>query len=248
MLKKTISRIDSISYVFPLYNEALRLGNLFKYLDKNINKQKYNQEVIFVNDGSDDESINLIKDYISKKKIGKNNFKLISYAKNKGKGFALKTGVMASKNKWILTLDVDLSVDFSQLDIWLKRKLILNENKTSYFGSRVMKGSNVRALFFRKLIGNFYRILESLIIGSELKDTQCGYKLYNKSYSKKIFSKLKTKGFAHDIEIIFLLQKEKINIKELPVKWVHKPGSKINIMIDSLKMIFEMLTIRSKFK
>ena len=220
--------------------------NLFKYLDKNITHK--NQEVIFVNDGSFDSSKTLIKNYIVKKnRENKYNFILITYNKNKGKGFALKKGVQRSKKEWILTLDVDLSAKFSELNSWLNKKYILKEKNFSFFGSRILSGANVDAIYIRKFLGNFFRIFENIIIGSNIKDTQCGFKLYHKSYAKKVFKSLKTSGFAHDVEIIFLLKKNKIKIKELPIKWVHKSGSKINIVIDSLKMFFDLLKIKSKF-
>ena len=118
---KKISNIKSISCVFPVFNEEKRLLFLFKYLKKNTKKNK-NLEVIFVNDGSIDNSKYLIKNFISSnRRKSKNVFKLLSYNNNKGKGYAIKKGVLISNREWILTLDSDLSVDFSQLDIWLKK-------------------------------------------------------------------------------------------------------------------------------
>lgn len=240
--KKKINSLNlgSITYIFPVYNEQDRLNNLFRYLDKNV---KNKQEVILVNDGSQDNSKNLIKNFIYKKK----NFKLISYEKNMGKGYALKKGVIKSKKDWILTLDVDLSANFSQINSWIRKKYISKDKKYSYFGSRTKEGAKIKALFLRQFLGNFFRIFENIIIGSNIKDTQCGFKLYHKSYARKVFKSLKTYGFAHDVEIIFLLKKNKIKIKELPINWVHKSGSKINIMIDSIKMLFDILKIKSKF-
>ncbi len=164
-----------------------------------------------------------------------------------GKGYALKKVVIKSKKDWILTLDVDLSANFSQINNWIKKKYISKDIKYSYFGSRIKDGAKIEALFLRKFLGNFFRIFENIIIGSNIKDTQCGFKLYHKSYAKKVFKSLKTYGFAHDVEIIFLLKKNKIKIKELPINWVHKSGSKINIVIDSIKMFFDILKIKSKF-
>ena len=164
-----------------------------------------------------------------------------------GKGYALKKGVLSSKKQWILTIDADLSVDFSQIETWIKKKFLISNKNIVYFGSRVIRGSNVKALFLRKFIGFFFRYFQNFIINSNIKDTQCGFKLYHTSYAKKVFNKLQTPGFAHDIELIYLLKRKNIKIVELPTKWIHKPGSKINIMLDSFKMIFEMLSIKFKF-
>ena len=242
----TVKQINSISYIFPVFNEESRLPFLFNYIKKRIKRFK-NAEIIFIDDGSKDNSKKLILDFIHSN-IKFNKFlKLISYKKNKGKGHALKKGVLASKREWILTLDTDLSVNFSQIDLWIKKKYLYKEKNYAYFGSRIIKGSEVKALFIRKFIGQFFRIFQNLIIRISLKDTQCGFKLYRNSYSKEIFSNLQTLGFAHDVELIYLLQRKNIKIIELPVRWTHKSGSKINIMLDSLKMVFEILKIKLKF-
>ena len=164
-----------------------------------------------------------------------------------GKGYALKKGILKSNKKWILTIDADLSVDFSQLEIWKKKNYLIETENIAYFGSRIIKGSKMKAILIRKFIGFFFRIFQNLLISSEIKDTQCGFKLYNASYVKGIFTKLKTFGFAHDVEIIHLLQNENIKILELPIIWIHKSGSKINIMLHSFTMFFEIIKIKFRF-
>ena len=80
-----------------------------------------------------------------------------------------------------------------------------------------------------------------------IKDTQCGFKLYHKNYSKKIFSNLKENGYSHDVEISILLKKNLVNIVELPIKWVHRDKSRLNIFYDGIKMIIKLLFIRFKY-
>ena len=141
--------IKSLSIIFPLYNEQHRLSKLFSEIKKQKNLKKKNTEFIFVNDGSNDESLKMISDFISKNK--KNiDIKLISYNKNQGKGFALKKGIFLAKKKWILTMDIDLSVKFNQLEIWENKKY-LNKNIDVYFGSRLLFNSKVDAKQYRKL-------------------------------------------------------------------------------------------------
>jgi glycosyltransferase involved in cell wall biosynthesis len=246
VLKK--KNFQSVTFVIPIFNEEKRLPFLFKNIKNNINKYN-NLEIIFVNDGSTDNSKYLIKNFINlNKKKNKNVFKFLSYKTNKGKGYALKKGVLFSCKKWILTLDADLSVDFSQLNNWFNRKYLFNDKNLAYFGSRLLKKSDMKAIRIRKLIGHIFRILEKLITKSTIRDTQCGFKLYHNFYAKEVFMKLKTKGFAHDIELVYLLRNKKINIIELPIKWVHKPYSKINLFLDSVIMIIEIFKIRSRFQ
>ena len=89
--------------------------------------------------------------------------------------------------------------------------------------------------------------LASLILNIEIKDTQCGYKLYKKSLAKNIFRKLRDYGFNHDLEIILILKKKRTKIKELPVKWKHKNNSRLNIFIDPIKMLIGIFLIKFRY-
>lgn len=241
--------IKSLSIIFPLYNEQHRLSKLFSEIKKQKNFKKKNTEFIFVNDGSNDKSLKMINDFISenKKKI---DIKLISYIKNRGKGFALKKGIFLAKKNWILTMDIDLSVKFSQLEIW-KNKKYFNKGTDVYFGSRLLLNSKVDAKQYRKITGNIFNIILSCIFSREklkIKDTQCGFKLYKSKIAKKMFLKCKENGYIYDVEILLLLLKHKIKLSELPVKWSHKSGSKVNVIIDSLIMLYHLFKLRFKFK
>ena len=240
--------IKTLSVILPLYNEEKRLKNLFIKINefKYLNKNKL--EFIFVDDGSNDNSYLLIKNFIkeNKKRI---DLKLVSYKNNKGKGFALKKGIAKAKHDWIITVDIDLSVKLEQIKIWQKKKLISQEFKV-YFGSRLLAESKVKAKRDRKFIGFIFNIILRKILNSNLlhiKDTQCGFKLYKRNIAKKIFKKLTENGYIHDVEILILLQKSNILVKEIPVEWRHKSGSKINLIIDSIIMLNNLLTLKKKY-
>ncbi len=240
--------IKTLSVILPLYNEEKRLKNLFIKINefKYLNKNKL--EFIFVDDGSNDNSYLLIKNFIkeNKKRI---DLKLVSYKNNKGKGFALKKGIAKAKHDWIITVDIDLSVKLEQIKIWQKKKLISQEFKV-YFGSRLLVESKVKAKRDRKFIGFIFNIILRKILNSNLlhiKDTQCGFKLYKRNIAKKIFKKLTENGYIHDVEILILLQKSNILVKEIPVEWRHKSGSKINLIIDSIIMLNNLLTLKKKY-
>tara|TARA_B100000900_G_scaffold266787_1_gene227762 strand:- start:1374 stop:2105 length:732 start_codon:yes stop_codon:yes gene_type:complete len=240
--------IETLSVILPLYNEERRLNNLFIKINKFKFLNKNRLEFIFVDDGSNDNSYFLIKNFIdeNKKRI---DIKLVSYKDNKGKGFALKKGIAKAKHDWIVTVDIDLSVKLEQIKIWQKKKLISQKTKV-YFGSRLLAGSKVKAKKDRKFIGFIFNIILRKILNSNLlniKDTQCGFKLYERNIAKKIFRKLTENGYIHDVEILILLQKSKILVKELAVEWQHKHGSKINLIIDSIIMLKNLLTLKKKY-
>ena len=241
--------IKSLSIIFPLYNESKRLKYCFKNIDIfNSNSLIKNLEYIFVDDGSTDNSYDLIVDFIKKrrKKKKKIKFKIVKFKKNKGKGAALISGIKNASKDWLLTIDTDISVSLLEINNWIKYKYLKTNNKI-YFGSRNLKNSIIKFEYHRKLIGFFLMLICKFFLNIKLYDTQCGFKLYKKNIGKKIFRKLNEKKFAHDIEIVILAEKKKIKIIELPVKWKHKDGSKINLIKDSFSIFWSICKMKKKF-
>ena len=240
--------IKSLSIILPLYNEEKRLITSFKRIVNFLkNKKIQYKEIIFVDDGSIDKSSDIILQFIknfNKKKFIK--FKLIKYKNNLGKGAALKKGVAEAQGDWILTSDIDFSVSLFELLKWQREKYINNKN-TVYFGSRAHKNSNVKSKLYRKIIGNFLRLLISFFLQIKIKDTQCGFKLYNKQIAKKIFGQMTSQRFEHDIEIVLILKNNRINIEELPVNWKHVAESKVNILFDSIKVLISVFLLKFKY-
>ena len=240
--------IKSLSIIFPVYNEELRLKSSFNHIKSFLKKKKkFKTEIIFSDDGSQDNSYNLIVQFIKSFKSNKKiKIKVVKLKKNLGKGGALKMGVKSAKSSWILTSDIDMSVSLFQLTNWLDQKLI-NKKNFVYFGSRKHEKSIVKKKIFRNILGNIMGFLISTLLNIKIKDTQCGYKLYEKKIGKLIFSKLKTFDFNHDLEIILLLKSKNIKIKELPVKWTHMNNSSLNIFLDPIKMFFGIFKIRLRY-
>ena len=147
-----------------------------------------------------------------------------------------------AKYSWILTADADCSVSNMQLIEWMKKKKISN-NSFIFFGSRNLKNSDVKKKTSRKLFGIIFQFFVKLFFNINLKDTQCGFKLYKSNIAKKIFKKIFTKGYMHDIEICIIAKKLNFNIVELPLKWVHKDGSKISFFGDIFKILYALIKI-----
>ena len=235
----------SLSIIIPLYNEEKRLKKTLPELSKFLKKSlKDNIEIIFVSDGSNDHTNKIIKDYINKKPI-KFKIKFLKYKKNVGKGYAVKRGILIAKNKWILICDTDFSVHPSQFKNWYKNKLI-KSNIEAYYGSREHQNSTIKASLLRVILGFFFKKFINVLFKIELSDTQCGFKVFNKKYSKKIFKMIKSYRFAFDVELTILLNKKNIKIVELPLKWTHKSGSKLSIIKDIPIMIYDLLLIKLK--
>ena len=128
-----------------------------------------------------------------------------------------------------------------------EKKKKKKRNRSSSPESRIHKKSIVERNFFRKILGDIGSFLILTILNIKIRDTQCGYKLYRRKNAKFAFSKLKNCGFEHDIELVLLLKSKNIKIKELPVKWKHKDNSKVNILLDPLKMFIGILILKFRY-
>ena len=200
-------------------------------------------EYILVNDGSTDNSKKKIKDFINVfSTLKKYNVSLIDYNVNKGKGYAIKRGILKAKNDWLLTLDADLSVDFEQIIKW-NNEFDLNF-RSAYWGSRFLKSSKVNSKFIRRYFGIVLIAILKFFFNFNIKDTQCGFKLYHKNYAKKLFKKLDIYDFSHDIKLLLLLKRMRIDVFELPLNWCHRAGSKVNLFTDSLTFIYRIICFK----
>jgi len=237
---------DSTSIVIPLYNEELRLNYCFKVLKRFFKKRgKSIFEIIFVNDGSTDQSRIKILKFIkkNKKKLFNIKIKLVSYSKNMGKGYAVKKGILESKSKWILICDLDMSVLPEQYLIWKRKKLIKSKN-CAYIASRKHRNSKIKSQFVRRRFGNILNSILLIFFNLKISDTQCGFKVFHSKYIKKIFNNIKCYDYAFDVETILRLNKNNIKIIELPVLWIHRPGSKVNLIKDSIKFFLDLLILK----
>lgn len=241
-------KIKELSIIFPIYNEEPRLQrNLYKITNLFNSLKLINLEILLVNDGSVDNTHILINKYLKnlKKKI-KDRIKYVYYTKNKGKGYALLQGVKKASKKWILTCDIDFSANPIEIKKWVKLDYIKSQ-KYCYFGSRKLKTSKIIYKYYRKFLGNIFNQTINLLFNLNIQDTQCGFKLYHKSYGKKIFLNLKEYGYSHDVEIAVLLKKNSITTIELPIKWAHRDKSRVNIFYDGIRMIIQLLSIKLRY-
>jgi|TARA_B100001964_G_scaffold143978_1_gene158626 dolichyl-phosphate beta-glucosyltransferase len=246
-LKKYFKK-DHTSIIIPLYNEEVRLDYCFDVIEKFLKKNvKFFFEIIFVNDGSNDQSKNKILKFINKnKKVFFNaKIKLISYTKNVGKGYAIKKGILIAKSKWILTCDLDMSVLPEQYLTWKRRKLIKDIN-CAYIASRSHKNSKIKSKFIRRRLGGILKLILYCFFNLRISDTQCGFKVFHSSYIKKIFNKIKCYDYVFDVETMLLLNNNNIKIVELPVTWAHRSGSKIYLIKDSINFLLDLLILKRR--
>ncbi len=225
-----------ISVVIPVYNEEKRINNLTTIISY-LKKQKYKSEVIVVNDGSTDKTYKLLK--LLKLKL---NFKLFSYNKNLGKGYAIKTGMLNSRGKYRLFLDIDLSTPIEEVDKMLPH---LKKNDI-VIGSRKMESSNliVRQPYAREFLGKIFTLLSQIILQMGITDFTCGFKCFSRESAEQIFPRQRINRWGFDSEILYLAKKGKYSIKEIPITWKDDKRTKVKFPQDILSSLGELLKIR----
>ncbi len=231
-----------VSFVVPCYNEESRFKLLRRSFEDFDEKASAPYELILVDDGSTDNTAAVMKAWEREGRLKRAQIRRIHLRPNRGKGNALKAGVIAAEMDWVLTLDADMATEPHQLLKWLQSGLVLEED-TVYIGSRVHDKAEVEARWIRKITGGIYNWVTRIFTPIREKDTQCGFKLYPREMGQEVFGKLKTPGWAHDIEILSRVVREGGRIESWPVHWVHREGAKISVLKDGLKMFKETIKI-----
>lgn len=229
-----------LSIVIPFYNEEERLPQNLQHIIDYMNKNHSNNyEIILVDDGSQDNTKQKIEDFIKYQ-----NIHLYIHYQNKGKGAAIRTGIMEALGEYILFTDADLSTPIEDI-----KKLLPYIKETRYkivIGSRALDDSNVQKEqpFFRRSIGKIGNLFIRLILGLNFKDTQCGFKLFNKEIAYNLFKDLKMSRWSFDFEILYKAKRRGYKIKEVGITWVDSPASRLSPVKDSLKTFWDLLKVR----
>lgn len=228
-----------LSVIIPVYNEEKRIGNTLSKIQDFFHKTKTDFEVIIVDDGSMDNTLGVVR------KLKMKNLIILQNNKNMGKGFSVKKGMLHAKGDLLLFSDADLSTPIDELSNFLKYV----KDYDVLIASRNMKESDIRIKqpFFRSALGRIFPLFVNLLLIKGIKDTQCGFKLFNRECARRIFAKQRINRFAFDAEILFIAKKCGYRIKEIPVVWENDTLSKVNPLTDPPKMLFELLRIRFNY-
>ncbi|MFA5356839.1 MAG: glycosyltransferase, partial [Candidatus Omnitrophota bacterium] len=191
-------------------------------------------------DGSSDNTPEIARSYSAKL----SGLKVVRLKKNRGKGSAVKTGLLNSCGDICVFLDADGSVSPDEIG---RNLHYLDEGYDIFIGSRVLRGEGQRLKikFYRKAIGVAFNFLVHLILFKDIRDPQCGFKMFRKDVIMPLFSRSYVQGFGFDIEILYLAFKMGYKVKEGPVSWQHIDGAKINLFLEPVRMFFNILQIKN---
>lgn len=227
-----------ISVIIPAYNEEKRIGatlkNIVNFLEKNIP----DYELLIVNDGSRDGTSAVVAGFAR----ANSRIKLLENARNRGKGCAVRKGMLAADGEKILFTDADLSTPIEEV----LHLLPLLGGADVVIGSRALKESTIedRQPRRREIFGKLFNSLIWLLLIKGIRDTQCGFKLFSRQAAREIFQRQKEDGFVFDVEALYLAKKLKFRIKEVPVRWANSLPSRLNIFSDPWKMLLGVIRIR----
>lgn len=227
-----------LSVIIPVFNEEKRIGSTLPQIQGFLNSKNIEHEIIAVDDGSTDNSVEIVKKFP--------DVQIIKHDKNKGKGAAVKTGIQAAQGDFILFTDADNSTPIEQFNNFGNKK---NEYDI-LIGSRYLPKSNIKLKqpWHRNIITFFGNKTIRIILGIKHKDTQCGFKFFKKNVAKDLIQNQTIDRWGFDIELLYLAKKKNYSVKEIPVTWIDSPDSKVK-PFDFLKTFAELLKIRfTKYK
>src|SRR4030043_1584468 len=230
----------SISIIIAAFNEEKRIIPSLLKIKEYVNEQKIPYEIIVVDDGSTDSTYAVVTDLIKDIPYRK----VIHYSPNKGKGHALRTGVLASKGEIILLSDADLSTPIEEFSKLLP--LIHNDKCDIAIGSRALALSEIvkKQPWGGESMGKFFNKLVKVLVMEDFKDTQCGFKVFRGDIARSLFKEAQIDRFAYVVEFLAIVQKKGGKIVEAPVRGTNSPESKVDPVKDSLQMFGDLLKIR----
>lgn len=227
-----------LTIVIPAYNEEARLRPTLETTLQHVGAADLHAEIIVVDDGSEDGTSRIVEDLATRHP----ELELVRLPRNRGKGCAVRTGVLAARGRRVLFMDADGSTPMAEL-----RKLqdALDGGADIAIGSRAMGGESVVvARLHRRLIGRCFHTLVRGLGVRGIHDTQCGFKLFRGSVARQLFALSRIDGFSFDVEVLLLAQIAGYEIREVPVDWEHRPGSQIRLLHDSASMLWDLIRLR----
>ena len=223
-----------VSIVVPCYNEENRIKPFLTSLIQFSKDNLKSYEIIVVNDGSKDKTLDVLKEFSK-------DIKLISYEKNKGKGGAVREGVLSSIGEKVLFIDADGSIQPDEMPKMLEKL----DSYDVVVGDRASKDSDVNAIALRNITGKLFNFYVNVLFGYKTWDNLCGFKGFKKEIAKDLFTNLIAYGWIFDVELFYKIHKKNYTLYKLPIKWVHKGDSKIKLL-DPFKMFFQLIKLRMK--
>jgi len=228
-----------LTIVIPAYNESARLGATLDRVLSFADQFTSDVELIVVNDGSIDDTAEIVRRYASKRE----NVRLLENPGNRGKGYSVRHGILEARGTVVLFTDADLSAPIEEAP---KLLAALGDGADIAIGSRWIRADlqTQRQSLARQVLGRAFNLFLRALLRLDFKDTQCGFKAFRRNAARAIFPLQKIEGWGFDAEILFLARQLGFKVTEVPVLWGHDERTRINPVADGARMLVEMMRIR----
>ncbi|HEX4696716.1 MAG TPA: dolichyl-phosphate beta-glucosyltransferase [Candidatus Udaeobacter sp.] len=235
--------LPAFSLVIPCFNEQTRIGETLQVSLDYLAANAPDSELIIVNDGSTDATAAIVRERLAGAPV---TARLLENFPNRGKGAAVRSGLLAAREPIGLFSDADLSTPLGETPKLIGP--IANGEIDVAFGSRALDRSliGVHQPWRREQGGRVFNLLVRVATGLPFWDTQCGFKAFRLDVCRPILEAAQIDGFAFDVELLFLAHRAGLRIREIPVRWNHAEGSKVNFFRDSLRMLREVIALRAR--
>jgi len=227
------------SIVIPAYNESARIGATLESVLSTIRERSWNAEVLVVNDGSTDNTADVVAKFIS----GYPPLRIIQNPGNRGKGYSVRNGMLEASGGIVMFTDADLSSPMEEAE---RLFAAIREGADIAIGSRWLerKRQTLKQPLYRRFFGRCFNAVTRLIMGLPFADTQCGFKAFTRDAAQTVFRLQRIERWGFDPEILFIAIKRGYTVREVPVTWGHDERSRISYLKDGIKMLEELLYIR----
>jgi dolichyl-phosphate beta-glucosyltransferase len=234
--------LPPFSVVIPCFNEAARIGATLRVTLDYLTANAPESELIVVNDGSTDGTGTIAREILAETNVAT---RLLENFPNRGKGAAVRSGLLAARKPIGLFSDADLSTPLIETPKLIDP--IANGEIDIAVGSRALDRSliGIHQPWRREQGGRVFNVLVRVVTGLPFWDTQCGFKAFRLEVCRPILEAARVGGFAFDVELLLLAQRAGLRIREIPVRWNHAEGSKVSFLHDSLRMLREVIELRA---
>ncbi len=228
-----------LSVVIPAYNEADRIGATLARVCSYLADQPYSHDVTVVDDGSSDRTARIAGEAGAGGAVT-----VLSYTPNRGKGHAVRYGMLRATGQYVLFSDADLATPIEELEHLLEAVM---HGADVAIGSRDVPGARLerRQSALRELGGKLFNRCVQAVAVPGIRDTQCGFKLFTAAASSAVFSLCTIDNFSFDVEVLYLARRLGYQIAEVPIRWRHQEGSKVRLWRDAPRMLRTLIRIRT---
>ena len=228
-----------LTVVIPAFEEATRIGPTLEQVRGYLHEQPFDSEVVVVVDGGRDGTLTLVRAAMAEWP----GLRVLVNHANRGKGHAVRRGMLAARGRYLLFSDADLSTPIAEIG---RLVAALEAGSDVAIGSRAIAGSDVRVrqVWWRQSMGRVFNRVVRVVAVPGIRDTQCGFKCFRRDAARRIFARQRMTRFSFDVELLWIARRLGYRVAEVPVTWVNNPLSRVHPVIDAFRMLADLVRLR----